>query len=838
MEIRKRNGAVVAFCDEKIILAMEKAFLGQNQPVQREELAAMLQTVVQRLPAGEDLSVERVQDEVERALMERGHYAVAKAYILYREKRSELRRVRESLAAAMGDLALAECLRQIQRDFDAELYPISALQVKFESFSKQSMQREERYAALVKAAVELTTQEAPRWEFIAARLLNHAFCVRLAEELSARGITDLYGKIRYLTDEGLYGDYILAHYSRQEIEQAAGFLRPERDRLCTYSGLDLLLKRYVIHTKKHVPLETPQEMFLGIALHLAMKEKNDRMQWVQRFYDMLSRMEVTMATPTLANARKPFHQLSSCFIDTVPDSLDGIYRSIDNFAKVSKFGGGMGLYFGKVRATGSAIRGFEGAAGGVIRWIRLVNDTAVAVDQLGMRQGAVAVYLDAWHKDLPEFLQLRTNNGDDRMKAHDVFPAVCYPDLFWQLAERDIDAPWHLMCPHEILSVKGYALEDYYGEAWEKRYLDCVNDPRITKRTVSVKDVVRLVLRSAVETGTPFAFNRDTVNRANPNAHRGMIYCSNLCTEIAQNMAPIETVGTEVRTENGDTVVVTTAHPGEFVVCNLASLSLGNLPVEDEAYMQQIVETAVRALDNVIDLNFYPLEYARLTNQRYRSIGLGVSGYHHMLAKRGIAWESEAHLAFVDEVFERINYAAILADTRLAAEKGSYRFFEGSDWQTGEYFTKRGYTSEKWQALAETVRAQGMRNAYLLAIAPTSSTSILAGTTAGVDPILKRFFLEEKKGSMLPRVAPELTMESFWFYKSAHLIDQRFSVRASGVRQRHIDQAQSMNLYITNDFTMRQVLDLYLEAWRRGVKTIYYIRSKSLEVEECESCSS
>ena len=231
-------------------------------------------------------------------------------------------------------------------------------------------------------------------------------------------------------------------------------------------------------------------------------------------------------------------------------------------------------------------------------------------------------------------------------------------------------------------------------------------------------------------------------------------------------------------------------------------------------------------------------EYARLTNHKYRSIGLGVSGYHHMLAKRGIRWESEEHLAFADAVFERINYAAIRADTALAREKGCYALFEGSDWQTGAYFEKRGYTSDKWRALADTVAAQGMRNAYLLAVAPTSSTSILSGTTAGIDPVMRRFFLEEKKGSILPRVAPELSLDTWWYYKAAHLIDQSWSVRAAGVRQRHIDQAQSMNLYITNDYTMRQVLALYLDAWRSGVKTIYYIRSKSLEVEDCESCAS
>lgn len=838
MKIRKRNGELVEFIPGKIKSALEKAFVSQGKMIDEEELSKLLTTLLSRLPNDEGLTVELVQDEAERVLMEYGWYDVAKAYILYREKRSILRQARASIIETVsGDDKLDELLRIVQSDFNDESYSLSALQAKFDSFYKPSMNEEECYAALVKAAVELTTPEAPNWEFIASRLLNYSFQNNLTNVMNKYGITCLYEKIRYMCDKGLYGDYILTHYSRIEIDEAEGFIVKDRDKLFTYSGLDLLLKRYVIHDHNHVPLETPQEMFMGIALHLCMNEKIDRMKWVKRTYDMLSRLEVTMATPTMSNARKPYHQLSSCFIDMVPDSLDGIYRSLDNFAKVSKLGGGMGMYFGKVRATGSTIRGFKGAAGGVIRWIRLVNDTAVAVDQLGMRQGAVAVYLDVWHKDLPEFLQLRTNNGDDRMKAHDVFPAVCYPDLFWKLADENIDAPWYLMCPHEILAVKGYSLEDYYGEEWEKRYYDCVNDSHISKRTVSVKDIVRLVLRSAVETGTPFAFNRDTVNRMNPNGHAGMIYCSNLCTEIAQNMAPIEYVSTNISVENGDTVLLTTTRPGDFVVCNLASLSLGNLPLEDDEYMQRTIETAVRALDNVIDLNFYPLEYAKLTNHKYRSIGLGVSGYHHMLAKRNIKWESEEHLKFVDEVFERINFAAIKADNTLAIERGAYKLFDGSDWQNGDYFKKRGYTSQKWKDLQRSVCENGMRNAYLLAVAPTSSTSVLSGTTAGVDPVMKRFYLEEKKGSMLPRVAPELSINTWWYYKPAHTIDQTWSIKAAGVRQRHIDQAQSMNLYITNEFTMRQVLNLYIEAWKAGVKTIYYVRSKSLEVEDCDSCS-
>ena len=839
MNITKRNGEVEVYNNEKISIAIKKSFISTGKDISDSEIAGMVSEVEQFIKENPELrTVEDIQNRVEKCLMAHGHYDEAKNYILFRYQRNEQRQAINYIVWTADDRELADVLHSVAREYRERSYSMVTLQEKFSSFTKPGMSQKDSIDALIKAAVELTTPEAPAWEMISARILSYRSekkITRLEEEL---GLKTFYRKVKYMTEEGLYGDYILQNYSEEEINEAATFIDPERNKLLNYSGLDLLLKRYVIKNYSGKVIERVQEMFLGIALHLAMPEKEDRLMWVRRIYDLLSKLEVTMATPTLSNSRKPSHQLSSCFIDTVPDSLDGIYRSLDNFSQVSKFGGGMGMYFGKVRATGGNIRGFKGVAGGVIRWMRLVNDTAVAVDQLGMRQGAVAVYLDVWHKDLPEFLQLRTNNGDDRMKAHDIFPAICYPDLFWKMAEEDMNQNWSLFCPNEIMRIKGYCLEDCYGEEWERKYLDCVNDQRLSRRVISIKDIVRLVLRSAVETGTPFTFNRDTVNRANPNAHKGMIYCSNLCTEIAQNMAPIETVSKEVETKDGDTVVVTTTRPGEFVVCNLASLSLGRLPLEDEEKMKEKVATVVRALDNVINLNFYPVPYAQLTNQRYRSIGLGISGYHHALAKRRIKWESEEHLEFMDKVFETINRAAILASSNLAKEKGSYQFFEGSDWQTGTYFDKRGYDSAEWQDVRKTVALQGMRNAYLLAVAPTSSTSIIAGTTAGLDPIMKRFFLEEKKGSMLPRVAPELSDETYWMYKSAYLINQKWSVLASGVRQRHIDQAQSMNLYITNDFTMRQILDLYLLAWKKGVKTIYYVRSKSLEVEECESCSS
>lgn len=839
MEIIKRNGNVEQYDKKKIAVAIQKSFASVGTEIKVVLIDEMVDAVEQFIEAHSDMrNVESIQDQVEKTLMQNGFYDEAKSYILFRFQRTERRNAINSIVADAEDEDLKPILKKISSAYTSVEYSLLLLSDKFKSFCKDDMKQADKLSALVKAAVEMTTQEAPNWEFIAARLLSYKLNRSIAAFEESVSVHSFYDKLRYLTDERLYGEYILASYSPEEIEQAATFIKEDRNDLLNYSGLDLLMKRYLIRTYSNKPIESIQEMYLGIALHLAINEKEDRMLWVQKFYDILSKLEVTMATPTLSNARKPFHQLSSCFIDTVPDSLEGIYRSLDNFAQVSKFGGGMGMYFGKVRAAGGKIRGFKGAAGGVIRWMKLVNDTAVAVDQLGMRQGAVAVYLDVWHKDLPEFLQLRTNNGDDRMKAHDIFPAVCYPDLFWKMAQEDINQPWHLFCPNEILSIKGYCLEDYYGEEWEKRYIDCVNDARLTRRTLSVKDIVRLVLRSAVETGTPFTFNRDHVNKANPNGHKGMIYCSNLCTEIAQNMSEIESVSTEVKTEDGDTVVVRASKPGDFVVCNLASLSLGHLPLENETELTDVVRTVVRALDNVIDINFYPLPYAKITNQRYRSLGLGVSGYHHALAVRGIKWESQEHLDFVDKVFETINRAAVEASSDIAKQKGSYKYFEGSDWQTGEYFIKRGYTSPEWNALAAKVKEQGMRNAYLLAIAPTSSTSIIAGTTAGTDPVMQRFFLEEKKGAMLPRVAPELSDRTFWVYKSAYNIDQQWTVRAAGVRQRHIDQAQSQNLYITNDFSMRQLLELYLLAWRSGVKTIYYVRSKSLEVEECESCAS
>ncbi|WP_305209164.1 ribonucleoside-diphosphate reductase subunit alpha [Dubosiella newyorkensis] len=836
MQIEKRDHQLQTFDGHKIKNAILKAFQSVGSTISQTHLDQIVETIETEIKNAPTIcTVEQIQDLVEEELMRFHCFKEAKSYILYRDKRSQKRAILEKFKERIDDPEIVALIKRTQNEFENASF--LDLFHKFQTYDHPNLTSIEALDILMRCCVELISIESPDWEMIAARFLMCKLHQLTHHYWSQKNARTFYEKIKIMEQEGYYGSYILEAYTQEEIDELERALKPDHDLLFTYSGLDLLAKRYLLTSHDHQLMELPQEMFMGIAMHLAIPEGERKVEWAKKIYTVLSTLKATMATPTMANARKPFHQMSSCFIDTVSDSLDGIYKSLDNFAKVSKFGGGMGMYFGKVRASGSTIRGFEGAAGGVIRWIKLVNDTAIAVDQLGVRSGAVAVYLDAWHKDLPEFLALRTNNGDDRQKAHDVFPGICYPNLFWKMAEESLDQMWYLMDPHEIHEVKGYHLEDCFGPLWEERYWDCVADSRIDKRPILLKDLVRLIIKSAVETGTPFTFNRDIVNEANPNSHKGMIYCSNLCTEIAQNMSPLYHIEQEIKDEQGQSIVVDTYLPGDFVVCNLASLSLGHIDVNDDQELEDVISTIIRALDNVIELNYAPIPFAKITNANYRSIGLGTSGYHHMLVNNKIRFESQEHLDFVDKLYEKINYYTIKASHQLAKEKGAYPNFHGSEWESGAYFRKRHYEGEAWEKLQEEVQREGLRNAYLLAIAPTSSTSILAGTTAAIDPIMNKFFLEEKKGSMIARIAPNLNPETFWFYKQAHHIDQSWLIRAAGVRQRHIDQSQSVNLYITNEYTLRQVLNLFIEAYRENVKTLYYVRSKSLEVEECESCS-
>lgn len=677
------------------------------------------------------------------------------------------------------------------------------------------------------------------WQYVAARLLAYDLYKEAAIQ---RGYNHFgYGNYEVLfeklIDMGLYGSYLRENYTKEEVHELAAYIKPERDELFNYEGIKLLSDRYLVKGFNKEVLELPQERFLTIAMHLAIPEGSKKVYYAKAFYDLLSKLKMTVATPTLANAGTAFYQLSSCFISTVGDNLWSIYDVNQKFSQVSKHGGALGIYLGKVRALNSEIRGIKNSSGGVIPWARLYNDTAVAVDQLGRRKGSASVTLDIWHKDIYDFLDLRTNNGDDRRKAHDIFPAVSIPDLFMERLERREN--WSLFDPYMVQKIMGFALEDVYDEVDKKvfteRYLACEAHPELERITVPCLEVMKKIMISAVETGTPFIFFRDTVNRANPNKHAGMIYASNLCHEIAQNMSESSLIEESITDENGQTEIITRVKAGDMVTCNLNSVNLGKVELEE---LKDCIPLQIRMLDNVITLNKLPVKEAEVTSDKYRAIGLGTSGYHHYLANHHIMWESEEHLEVADKLFEEIAYQAIKASMELAKEKGAYAAFEGSTWQTGAYFEERGYTSPRWQALREDVAKYGLRNGYIMAVAPTGSTSNIANTTAGIDPIFKKFFIEEKKGSFTPKTAPDLCAENFWLYKEAHHIDQSWSIKACGIRQRHIDQAQSFNLYITPEVSAKDILEMYIQSWKNGVKTLYYVRNQSLEMDECTSCSS
>lgn len=716
---------------------------------------------------------------------------------------------------------------------------------------KNGMSTKEIQQVLIRSAIEkvIVNDESEnggglnrmnsKWQYVAARLFLFDLYkeAKISRNYKTFGYGDFNELVEMLVERGIYTEDFVTKYSKAQRKELADYIDPDRDFLFNYEGVKLLADRYLVRGMDGEVLELPQERFMAIAMHLASVEE-DKVHYAKAFYDLLSKLKMTVATPTLANAGTTFNQLSSCFISTVSDNLWSIYDVNSKFSKVSKHGGALGIYLGKVRSLGSDIRGFSNASGGVIPWVRLYNDTAVAVDQLGRRKGGASITLDIWHKDLYEFIDLRTNNGDDRRKAHDIFPAISIPDIFMERLINRQD--FSLFDPHEVEKLMGFSLEDYYDKdekhkEFSERYKLCENDNRLAKITVPALDIMKKIMKSAVETGTPFIFFRDTVNRANPNSHAGMIYGSNLCHEIAQNMSETKFVSEEIVSENGKSKIVTTVESGDMVTCNLNSINLGNVSFDE---LKENVPLQIRMLDNVITLNMFPVADAEVTSLKYRAIGLGVSGYHHYLAKNAIAWENEKHIEEADRLFEEIAYNAIKASMELAREKGAYAEFEGSKWQTGEYFDERGYVSERWQELKKDVMKYGLRNGYLMAVAPTGSTSNIAGTTAGIDPIFKKFFVEEKKGSFTPKTAPELNDETFWYYKEAHYINQLWSIRACAARQRHIDQAQSFNLYITPDVKAKDILDLYVESFKSGIKTIYYVRNRSLEMDECTSCSS
>ena len=735
--------------------------------------------------------------------------------------------------------------------------------------------------ALIKTAVEKIDIDVPNWTFVAARLF----------------IFDLYHKVGRATG-GIKGqayahfrDYIKTSQASGkmipgleigfDLEDLNSHIVPERDFQFNYLGIKTLYDRYLIKDKDAEPIELPQQMFMGIAMFLAQHE-DDRQGRAKEFYDVISKFEVMLATPTLSNARTNRHQLSSCYIGSTADKIEGIFDTYHEMALLSKYGGGIGWDWNQVRALGGVIDGHKSAAGGTVPFLKITNDVAIAVDQLGTRKGAIAVYLEPWHMDIVDFIDLKKNSGEERRRAHDLFPSLWITDLFMERILED--SHWTLFDPYEVKD-----LCECFGDEFKEKYIAYENDPSITKNQMKAKDLWKKILTSYFESGSPFLCFKDNANRANPNGHVGHIRSSNLCTEIFQNTSPnIYKIKLEyndgsfdvfeeeelITVDSGITkkankvtaldsiggkqifIVEKEKIDGDTAVCNLASVNLSKISSKED--IERVVPIAVRMLDNVIDLNFYPLRKVKATNLKSRSIGLGVMGEAQMLAEQQIHWGTQEHFKKIDSVMESISYNAIKASSAIAKEKGAYPTFEGSNWSKGimphdhtpqavnallnKDLFDSGYD---WDALREDVKTNGMRNGYLMAVAPTSSISILVGTTQTIEPVFKRKWFEENLSGLIPVVVPKLSPETWAYYKPAFEIDQLDLIRAAAVRQKWIDQGQSTNVFMSLDKASGKYLhEIYMLAWKLGLKSTYYLRSQSPEAAndvedrsmECSGC--
>lgn len=752
----------------------------------------------------------------------------------------------------------------------------SELEVDAQLHFRDGITSKEIQETLIKTAVDKIDIDAPNWTFVAARL----FLFDLYHQVN--GFTGYDSLEKYFERGEQEGRILLGLRDKYDLEKLDKHIDPDRDMLFNYLGVKTLYDRYLIKDGKRNPIELPQHMFMGIAMFLAQNEE-DREEWAIKFYDMISKFEVMLATPTLSNARTPRHQLSSCYIGSTPDNIEGIFDGYKEMALLSKFGGGIGWDWTQVRSIGSFIDGHKNAAGGTVPFLKITNDVAIAVDQLGTRKGAIAVYLEPWHIDINDFLDLKKNSGEERRRAHDLFPSLWISDLFMKRVEED--AIWTLFDPFQTRD-----LTNLHGEAFEKRYIEYENDESIIKETVKAKDLWRKILTSYFESGSPFLCFKDNANRANPNDHYGVIRSSNLCTEIFQNTSPNHYL-IKLKFEEGDFltfeedelvkvdsgiekpankvtaldsiggrqifIVEKEKIDGATAVCNLASVNLSRVNKKED--IERIVPVAMRALDNVIDLNFYPLEKVKRTNLRSRSVGLGVMGEAQMLAEAAISWGSQEHFDKVDEVMEAVSYNAIKASSDLAVEKGAYPEFEGSKWSRGilpmdhanadvRNLVDRGglfASTYEWDELRETIKKNGMRNGYLMAVAPTSSISILTGTTQAIEPVYKRKWYEENLSGLIPVVVPKLSPETWSYYTPAYDLDQRILIKAGAIRQKWIDQGQSLNVFITLDKASGKYLnDIYMLAWKLGIKSTYYLRSQSPESQndvedrsmECVGC--
>lgn len=821
------------------------------------------------MPSGGTIHIEDIQDQVELALMRAGEHKIARDYVIYREGRAQERRAKETLspeaqAAANGinviqaDGSLKpldiERIRTIVAEACADLEDVSEAVIIDEALRNlyDGVSVDEVSTSLVITARTLIEQD-PNYSYVAARLLldnlraEALSFLSLADSATQSDMTNQYSEaLTAYIHQGVKLELLSSELLDFDLERLGQALLPERDLQFGYLGLQTLYDRYFIHSND-IRIELPQVFFMRVAMGLSLRE-DDRNARAIEFYELLSSFDYMSSTPTLFNAGTLRSQLSSCYLTTVPDDLFGIYGAIQDNAMLSKFAGGLGNDWTPVRALGAYIKGTNGKSQGIVPFLKVVNDTAVAVNQGGKRKGAVCAYLETWHLDIEEFVELRKNTGDDRRRTHDMNTANWVPDLFMKRVFEDGD--WTLFSPNDVPD-----LHDLYGAAFEARYNEyearAERGELKPSKTLKAQGLWRKMLGMIFETGHPWVTFKDPCNLRSPQQHAGVVHSSNLCTEITLNTSA-----------------------DEIAVCNLGSV---NLPqhiengVLNQDKLRKTVRTAIRMLDNVIDINYYSVPQAEKSNLRHRPIGLGVMGFQDALYKIDVPYASDDAVAFADQSMEAISYYAIESSSELAVERGSYSSYEGSLWSQGifpldsldilieqrgaDYIDVNKEQTMDWAALKAKVASQGMRNSNCMAIAPTATIANITGVSQSIEPTYQNLYVKSNLSGEFTVVNPylvrDLKARGLWDkvmvndlkyydgsvqsidrmpedlkakYSNAFEVEPRWLVDSASRRQKWIDQAQSLNLYINN--ASGKKLDVtYRMAWYKGLKTTYYLRS-------------
>jgi ribonucleoside-diphosphate reductase alpha chain len=867
-KVIRRNGAVVGFEPAKISVAMTKAFLAVNGSQGaasariRETVAGLTDNVVaallRRHPQGGTFHIEDIQDQVELALMRSGEHDVARAYVLYREERARARAQEKAQAKGSPELHVVENgerklldRERLQRLVEAaceglpDAQPAAILEATLRDLYDGVPMSEVRKSSVL--AARALIEKDPAYSFVTARLLLDTIRLEvLGEPVGQAEMTTRYASyFPQFIEKGIAVELLDPALAKFDLVRLGNALQARRDLQFGYLGLQTLYDRYFLHSGGR-RIELPQAFFMRVAMGLALREK-DREARAIEFYDVLSSFDFMSSTPTLFNSGTLRSQLSSCYLTTVSDDLDGIYEAIKENALLAKYAGGLGNDWTPVRALGSHIKGTNGKSQGVVPFLKVVNDTAVAVNQGGKRKGAVCSYLEVWHLDIEEFLELRKNTGDDRRRTHDMNTANWIPDLFMKRVMEGAD--WTLFSPSDVRD-----LHDKFGKSFEEAYLRYEDkaargELKLYKKIPALQ-LWRKMLSMLFETGHPWITFKDPCNLRSPQQHAGVVHSSNLCTEITLN------------TSND-----------EIAVCNLGSINL-LLHLTDDgldfAKIKRTISTAMRMLDNVIDINYYAVEKARNSNLRHRPVGLGIMGFQDCLHKLRVPYASQEAVEFADRSMEMVAYAAYWASTELAEERGRYASFHGSLWERGILpqdtldilsAERGGYveldrsSSLDWEPLRSRIKRYGMRNSNCLAIAPTATIANIVGVSASIEPTYQNLFVKSNLSGEFTVVneylVRDLKRAGLWdevmiadlkyfdgnlgridrapaplrkLYATAFEVEPRWLVECAARRQKWIDQSQSLNIYMAGA-SGKKLDETYKLAWIRGLKTTYYLRA-------------